>query len=271
MNAFLYAVMILLLLLAFRYARRIQRDRRHASQAAALRMLRYTEQGRPYVYYIGEVLSRVRFSSRAITGTEANPIGRWLRVTDFTRDGAVTETGQTIPLDAIDSYLVTYPNGQVLDGYGLFEPLPEEAFILDGDSDIEYGSIHLDPEDIGRDSGLVHLAIANVTQPDDPEATYRITLTNMTQEPLTLVRAALFEPTEMGALSPVDVYERHVEAVLDWFGMNGTALGPGESVIDPNGHGEPGEVWAFYFAFPDGTEIVAAERLPGRTATAVTR
>jgi len=262
MNAFLYAVMIGLLALAFRYARRIRRARRETAYAAALRMLRYAEQDRPYVFYVGNVVSRLRFSQRSIAGTEVHPIGEWHRVEALTEKGVVTEAGLRVPIDEIESYLVTYPGGQVLDGHGIFEPLPQDAYILHGNMEGERRVLHFDAEDLQASEGLVDIAIEDITETGDREATYRITLTNRTAEPLALVRAALFDRSDAGSYEPIDIYEARIDAVLDWFGMEDAILEPGDSVTDPNGHGEPGEVWAFYFEFPDKAEIVAAKGLP---------
>ena len=171
--------------------------------------------------------------------------------------------GEEIDFQSINSFVVAYPSGEVLEEFGSYGHLPEGLFFMEGpvykDSTEGYrrGSV---------DNSKVKISNSRcVRRPDDP--TYYSTTIQNTGT--TRVRVYKFAPLSKiwGLFYPREPHPGYYSPrqFIEWFRVGGDDgwIAPGESVEDPDNYGFSRGIWVFFFEEEEGGRFIATCPLDG--------
>jgi hypothetical protein len=263
MPALTVAAMILLLVMAARVAGSIQRKRSARAASAVRRLGAYAAHGREYSMFIGFKGADIDLSASGyVIPRSADRGDRWLPLTTADDEAVTLENGTRVPMDAVESFVVAYPGGRIIDAHAPFEPLPPGLYFPQSTPALEEDTLRLEELTAGREWLAVDFRPAEFPEP--VENRWQIRVTNTGPEAIRVVSFGIYHcdgedcvlATESGAAYDADEF-------IEWFGREESPwLEPGESALDPNGFGTPGQAWAFYFETRGGQDIVAGTRVP---------
>lgn len=255
--------MIVLMIVAGRVAAKIQRMRAARAASAAKRLGVYPTHGRPYRMCIGFKGHEHEVAAMGATVPRSADRGhRWLTVRAVDDEAVTLEDGTRVPFEAVESFVVAYPSGRIIDAHAPFEPLPPGLFFPQPTPAIEQDVIGVEELDAGSD--WLKAAFQPAELPEPIADRWKIRVTNTGPEPIRVVSFGVYDcdgehcylATESGAAYSAEEF-------LEWFDREETPwLEPGESATDPNGFGTAGQMWVFYFETHDGQDLVAGGRVP---------
>lgn len=214
------------------------------------RLATYLEQQREYLVFVG-----VRtFTKRS-----------WARVVSA-QDGLLFLEGRKpVPLQAVRSFVVAYPDGTVLDGVELHHPLPAGIrFLVESEQPAQTGDpdlVHVRPVDLERGGALVQVVHDTTAreafaqeQPDEP-LRHSSTLRNNTSVPVHVTRFGCYQQHGT-SYEPRTITGRPFEAkeFEEWYLVKDGWIAPGTSVSDPNNYTSPGLWWLYHFVLQGSSE-----------------
>jgi len=256
--------MIVLLALAARVAGRIQRKRAARSARAVRRLAVYATHGRTYQMFIGFKSHDSDLSAAGISIPRSADRGhRWLTVTAVDEERVTLADGTQVPTDAVESFVVAYPGGRIIDAHAPFEPLPPGLYFPQPTPALEEDSLLLEDLAAGRD--WLALDFREAVFPDPIEGRWHIRVTNIGPEAIRVVSFGVYTCDGVECVLATESGTAYdAEEFLEWFGREEAPwLEPGESALDPNGFGTEGQAWAFYFETRGGADLVAGALVPG--------
>ena len=184
----------------------------------------------------------------------------WLEVDTATTAEVTLADGRRVPAREVRSFLVAYPNGELLDGHNLFAPLPTGIYAKDFTADTgvlppaapaewergrQYASVT-------HGSAAPHPTEAGILQ-------YATTLRNVGGERFRVLHFGGYGPGRN--LAPGKRYS--AEDFVQWYGTRPDGwVAPGESVTDASNWSVPGITWAYFCVTEAGTIFVVAARAP---------
>lgn len=255
--------MIVLMFMAARVARRIQRLQGARAVTAARRLAVYASHGRPYRMFIGYRQKETGLeASGMIVPRSADRGHQWLTVETADEEGVTLDNGTRVPLQGIEAFLVAYPSGRIVDAHAPFEPLPPGVHLPERTPAVDEDVIAL--EELSAGNEWLRVAFEPPDLPEPIEGRWGIRVTNTGPEAIRVVSFGVYDcdgdlchlATESGAAYTAEDF-------LEWFDREERPwLEPGETVWDPNGFGKGGQAWAFYFETKSGDDLVAGGQVP---------
>ena len=255
--------MIVLMVMASRVAAGIQRSRNARAVAAARRLGVYTGHGRGYQMFIG---FKGHEHDLAATGLvvprSSDPGHRWLPIQSADEEGVILENGTRVPLEAVESFVVAYPGGRIIDANAPFEPLPPGLHFPEPTPAMEEDILHRG--DLAASADWLVVEFGPPEFPDPIPERWRIRLTNSGPEAIRIVSFGIYDcDGDECILATESGVAYSAEEFLEWFHRGEDPwLEPGESAEDPNGFGRSGQVWAFYFETQSGEDRLAGGVIP---------
>ncbi len=203
------------------------------------------------------VLARQRSDYRILVGVPADAPARWAPASRVTDSAVEVEGYGAIPLAEVRAFVVSYPNGQVLD----CEPagLPSPAGLTGLTRGRGEDDDLLRPEDLEEGRKYIEVKYGrSELAPGDPNR-YSTTLVNISGQRIKVLRFAGYKRTREGwKLSTVTGSFYSAEEFRAWYGLGKSAwIAPGEAAADPNNYGSPPVLWAYYCRAEDGKEFIA--------------
>jgi hypothetical protein len=188
-------------------------------------------------------------------GSPAKSPCSWQKVTGFDND-LISYGEETTQLTDVKSYIVAYPNGEIVDGNNIFEPLPEginyikESFT----NSQEILSLQLDD---GKQ--FVEISHGHSETHSDPRY-YSTTIKNIFNEKIRVIKFGGFNKKgKRYILSNVSGEFYSAEQFINWYNAStdGWIL-PGESVSDPSNYGHG--YWVFFCETETGKQFIAGQK-----------
>lgn len=204
---------------------------------------------------------KTRPDYRVFIGMPLDTPSNWLEGSAYSAND-VTVEGRAIPLQLIRSYLVVYPNGQVLDSAGIFYPLPAGLVFLERGQEVKKDVLDLSTLESGR--RFAEVTFGPCTTPRGNRITYSTTLRNIGMIAFRVERFGGFSrKSGKYVLNTISGDYFSADEFQSWYGplKDGWIL-PGESATDENNYGGRGGYWAYYCSTRDGHEFVAGGEVP---------
>ena len=215
--------------------------------SAEQRLRAYAVQRDDYKFYVG-----IPFSD-----PEA-----WAKVLKVTAQTVVVEDRGEVLLEQIRAFLVTYPNGQVVDDVsvpGRYLLPPPGVQSLRASEKRRTGILTAADLELGKQ--FIAIAFGKcVLRPHDP-GYYSTRLTNISNHRVRILRFAAYANTKSGwRLSTVTRGFYTAEEFRVWYGLSGGEwIEPGRSVCDDNNYGGFPMLWAYDCESEDGAWFIAGE------------
>jgi len=197
---------------------------------------------------------------RIFVGMPADDPAEWSPVERVEGDEVVLSGGARLPVREVASFIVAYPNGEVLDSAKFFQPLPEGVHFMEGPATRVRDT--LDPADL--ESGKPHLKVAHgVPWRQSGRWVYATRLTNVGAK---RVRVLLFGAYRREwlrwQLSTVNRGFFSAGQFRAWYGLGDREwIEPGESVEDPDNYGGRPGLWAYFCETDSGERFTAGAEL----------
>jgi len=212
-------------------------------QAPGTRVLNYLQPERALQVYIG-------------IPANVNAPRRWVRVTGADGDTIRCEDGHTVNIRFIQSFIVAYSNGELLDWKRAFLPWPEGIHEPEQIKPV-VDTITLDVLRAGE--RLVRVTHGMSVAQRAGKHNYSTTLTNTADQRVKVLRFAGYTHTggSMYRLQTITGGYFTAEQFRAWYGLNEREwIDPGQSACDPENYGGPGALWAYFCQTESGEEFV---------------
>lgn len=206
----------------------------------------YLKRARSYIVYVG---------------TPIHCPDRWERVAQLGSGELTLESGERVPLGSVRSFLVAYTNGELLDGDGLFLPLPDEVHQIGfADAPVEH-VLDLAALEYGASYASVEYGVPR--RGPDGNWYYATTLRNISGEPIRIVRfGGYMKRWWRWKLSTITGAFFSANEFRAWYGMGDRRwLAPGETAQDPDNYGSPPVIWAYFCESESGVRFVVGSIL----------
>ena len=185
----------------------------------------------------------------------------WLVATGVRASAITLGDGRSVPDNHVQAYLVAYPNGEIVDGFNLFAPLPDGVHARDFDADT--GVL---PPAAPREweRGRLFALVAHGRATPDPSRPgilrYATSLRNVGREPFRVLYFGGYAPRSH-AMAPGKRYS--ADDFVQWYGAATDGwVAAGQTVADPNNWGTSGVTWAYFCVTAGGQQFVAAATAP---------
>lgn len=194
------------------------------------------------------------------TAGNSSQDSRWEDVTDIHGDVFTLQNGTTVSLLDARAALAVYPNGEILTACGQFHPLPDGYHFLTYSEE----RITLLPQQMEEGNRFLRVSYSRTDVPSDAEPLYVTTLTNVSDEPLRVVKFCPMAPVPGVFISDIFYTD---EQFRSWYGVDETDewIAPGASVADASNFGPPPVLWAYFLETKTGKTLVAGallEKMP---------
>ena len=197
---------------------------------------------------------------RIFVGTPAEEPGAWSLVDKVEGDDVILQKGENLALSAVTSFIVAYPNGEVLASADVFWPLPEGVcFIAPSEEPAKHT---LRPAVLS--SGAAYLRVVHgVPRRVSGRWEYATRLANVGTQRVRVLRfGAYLKKCLAWRLSTVNRDFFSAEQFRAWYGLGAREwIEPGESVEDPDNYGGGPVIWAYFCETDTGEKFVAGARL----------
>jgi hypothetical protein len=233
-----------LVVVAIMTACRRQSWRSRRLQAAPL-LRSYLAQDRDYRFFIGVPLDA------PTEWKQVQSAGQTLRL-----------GGVPVDLDSVTSFLVVYPNGEVLSAEREFFPLPAGVWFVEPVSIPKQDVLDLSILEEGK--AFVRISCGRSrSRPDEP-GHYSTSIHNVSDKKLRVTRFAAF--TKSGAVFRLNTISGDyfsADEFISWYGAPQDGWIPPETTVtDPNNYGGGNGYWVYYFETEDGKRFAAGARNP---------
>lgn len=222
------------------------RDSRNASHSKTVgpsaKLVDYMSRNRQYTAYIGVPCF--------------NPT-RWVRMRRIEGTEAICDQDERHPLNDVRSWIVAYPNGEVLEQVNVFSPLPEGLKGLESGRDSS--SDILKTADLTKGAKFMTVTHGEKRLGSSSKLVYETTLTNVGSEPVQVLRFAGYAIVGgQWRINTVSGSYYSGEQFRAWYGMGESEwIEPGQTVSDPDNYGGPYAMWAYFCRTKSGQEFVA--------------
>jgi len=164
----------------------------------------------------------------------------------------------------ISSFLVVYPNGEVLDTEHPIFPLPEGVVYLE-QSD-EPVSAELDPSILTAEASLVKITFGPASSRPNEPGHYSTSLQNISDVKLRVNKFAAFSKSGNSyILNTVNRAYFSAEQFIAWYGVSEDGwIKPGQTVSDPNNYGGGDGYWVYYCETDTGTIFTVGAKIPAK-------
>ncbi len=180
----------------------------------------------------------------------------WMEVVRVDGDILTTRESVSIAWPEAGSVLIVYPNGDILYAHGDCFPPPDGCRFLTYDET----NIRVTYPQLDEGNAYLRVTYNRTPIPQKGQQLYSTTLTNISAEPIRVVR---FCPMEPGRDACVGGMVYTAEQFHAWYGMaeGQPWVEPGQSVSDDSNFGDPPILWAYFFETPSGKKMVAGNQL----------
>ena len=212
---------------------------------AAERLRAHLAEGRPYKFFIGMPLGA------PTEWIEAQPNGFNLSC-----------RGKTVDLAELGSFLVVYPNGEVLNAERVFFPLPPGIRFVSGAADRKNDALDVGSLDEGRRLASITYG-RSASRPNEP-GHYSTTIQNISTNKIRVKKFGFFAASANGfRLKTISGDYFTGDEFVSWYGTPSDGWIPaGESVSDPNNYSGSDGYWVYYFEGEDGRQFAAGAQVP---------
>ncbi len=221
------------------------RNSKNVGQAKAVEpsaiLLEYLERDRQYLVYVGVPCSQPT---------------QWVRVQRIEGTEVVCDNEERHPLNEVQSWIVAYPNGEILERVNAFGPLPE------GLGGVESGTV-LNPDalrtaDLAEGAGFVVVNHGQKRRSPAGKFVYATSLTNVGAEPVQILKFAGYAMVDgQWQVHTVSGSYYTGEQFRAWYGLGETEwVEPGQTVSDPDNYGGPKAIWAYFCRTKSGRKFV---------------
>jgi hypothetical protein len=194
-----------------------------------------------------------------------NASRQWARVTGFVAGNLeLSDRGPDVPVRAVREFIVSAPNGEVVDVHPRHVRPPATASAIERAHEVDQVPT-IDQIDAG--SAFVRVAFTrSPNHPNDP-GYYATLITNLTNEDVTVLWFAAFvRDGDTLRLSPAADGVFTDEQFRLWYGVRADGwIGPEESVTDPHSQGSPA-LWAYRMQTRSGRTFVTGAWAPDAEA-----
>lgn len=179
-------------------------------------------------------------------------------------DGSLQINGNAIDLAEISSFLIVYPNGEVLDYERLFFPLPDGVTFLEKTEEVVQDK--LNPSTLVAGSSLLEITHGpSASRPGEP-GYYSTSLKNISSVKIRVDKFTAFMNTGNAyVLSTVSGGYFSSEQFIAWYGVPDDGwIQPGQTVSDPNNYGGGDGYWVYFIQTETGDEFSAGTKIPNK-------
>jgi len=187
--------------------------------------------------------------------------GRWNKVFDLQEEVLVLQES-SIRLERVCSFIVAYGNGEILESWRPFSPLPMGLHYAEAPTTIRHDV--LDPKELAEGERFIRVTFGPaVARKDEPDR-YSTTLKNLSDERIRVRRFGAFVRFRSEyVLSTVSGDYFTEEQFREWYGVNRDGwIKPGQSVTDGNNYGGGDGYWVYDCETESGRIFRAGERIP---------
>lgn len=195
-------------------------------------------------------------SLQAFIGVPYKSPERWVKVSCVAEGRILCDDGQIVDPRQIQTFIVAYSNGELLDCEQVIFPWP------DGIHEPKRTPRSIDTitlNELADGSQFVRVTHSPSRMPKTDKHYYSTTLTNLTDQRVQVLKFAGY--TQISG----DKYQVRTitggyftaEQFRAWYGLNERKwIEPGQSVCDPENYGGPGTLWAYFCRTESGDEFV---------------
>jgi hypothetical protein len=201
--------------------------------------------------------ARDRSDYRMCVGIPPAAPTRWIEVVEVEQSTVRCWTAETIPLQEITAFFVTYPRGTLVE-YHCPRAIPVPDWVhVEGPSGPP-DQDRLTPHDLEEGRALVRVEFGRSTREPSSRRHYSTTLTNISGERIRVLKFGGYTK-HGGEFFLHTITNRFFSAMtfMEWYGQKNDWLEPGESVVDSNNYGDPPMLWAYYCETQSGRQFVA--------------
>ncbi len=186
-----------------------------------------------------------------------NPI-KWVKA-NYIPTNQVKIGNQLIKAETIKAYLITYPNGEILDFNSETIPLPEETSGLV----IHYNKKEkiLTLKDLVKGNKIINVVYGPSTQVDSEKLYYSTSIKNISDKKIRIIN---FSPYIKKGLKYGAEITYTKEQFMTWYGQSSEWIQPGQTVTDHSNYGGPPCLWAYTIETDDGTTAIGGKVFTGR-------
>jgi hypothetical protein len=206
-------------------------------------------------------------ASRKLTiyiGWPVDSPSEWRRVKTYDLKKLELEDGTVSKPSEVRSYLLVYPNNEVLGGTNLFYPLPSELKFLEPEAGVTNGPLSLDSAAVALGKSTCTASHSHFRKDAQKKQIYATTLKNISQQRIRIQKFAAFRPAgDNYVLSTVSRNFYSAEQFQSWYSTAADGwLKPGEQVTDDSNYGSGPGIWAYFGETEDGKYFTTVVPLP---------
>lgn len=180
---------------------------------------------------------------------------KWRKVLRYDREIVCIE-GEEIPVADISSYVVAYPNGEILNWENALDPFPDG--LLRPKEVAQRVEDVLDLKALSRDEKFIRISFGKSdSRPNDPNC-YSTALRNVSNTKIRVLKFGGYRRAgEQYILHTVTGDYFTAEQFQAWYAVDQDGwIKPGQEVSDPNNYGGRDSMWAFFCMKADGEQFV---------------
>jgi hypothetical protein len=205
--------------------------------------------------------------SRKLTiyiGWPAQSPSEWRHVKTYDSSRLELEDGTTSSPSEIHSYLLVYPNNEVLGGSNLFYPLPSGLKFLEPEAGVTNRPLSLDSVSVALGKLTCTASHGHFRKDEQGNRIYATTLKNISLQRIRIQKFAGFSPSgDNYILWTVSRNFYSAEQFQSWYSTGADGwIKPGEEVTDESNYGSGPGIWAYFGETEDGKHFITVVPLP---------
>ncbi len=187
----------------------------------------------------------------------------WKEVKTYDRERLVLVGGGSVPAVEVRSYLLVYPNREVLTGANVFYPLPAVVTLLEPRDGLR-PPIPLDPEQMKYGGTLCQVSNSAFRRDPQGKAIYATTLKNLSKQRIRIEKfIAVRQVNGVYLASTVSGSYYTAEQFTAWYAVPADGWIPaGGSVADESNYGSGDGLWAYFGRTEEGRPFIVTCPVP---------